>query len=166
MVDVASVFTISRELAWQHLSGENGVAILLLWATVLFAGVVTYIRANPEHLVASRLRPASSCPRTFSPSFGAGRLPVLAVPTDLHAIAGRAAGDFDRRGRQFAYWVLSSLSGCTQSSGRSPPGPLMLVAFTVTMLLAYDLSYYLYHRMQHRIPILWELHKVHHSAES
>ena len=33
------------------------------------------------------------------------------------------------------------------------------------MLLAYDISYYLYHAAQHRFPVLWELHKVHHSAE-
>lgn len=39
------------------------------------------------------------------------------------------------------------------------------VLFTFTMLLAYDISYYLYHNLQHRIPVLWELHKVHHSAE-
>jgi sterol desaturase/sphingolipid hydroxylase (fatty acid hydroxylase superfamily) len=45
------------------------------------------------------------------------------------------------------------------------PGPLTVVVFTATMLLAYDLSYYLYHVAQHRWPILWELHKVHHSAE-
>jgi sterol desaturase/sphingolipid hydroxylase (fatty acid hydroxylase superfamily) len=38
--------------------------------------------------------------------------------------------------------------------------------FTLTMLLIHDLSYYLFHRMQHRVPILWELHKVHHSAEA
>lgn len=47
----------------------------------------------------------------------------------------------------------------------SHPGPLVLVLFTASMLLAYDLSYYLYHTMQHRVPVLWELHKVHHSAE-
>ncbi len=41
----------------------------------------------------------------------------------------------------------------------------MLVLFTISMLLAYDISYYLYHNLQHRIPVLWELHKVHHSAE-
>jgi sterol desaturase/sphingolipid hydroxylase (fatty acid hydroxylase superfamily) len=46
-----------------------------------------------------------------------------------------------------------------------PAGPVVIVIFTITMLLAYDLSYYLYHLAQHRIPILWELHKVHHSAE-
>ncbi len=46
-----------------------------------------------------------------------------------------------------------------------PPGPIMVVVFTFTMLLAYDISYYLYHWAQHRFPFLWELHKVHHSAE-
>ena len=46
-----------------------------------------------------------------------------------------------------------------------PAGPVTTVIFTVTMLLAYDISYYFYHVAQHRFPILWELHKVHHSAE-
>jgi sterol desaturase/sphingolipid hydroxylase (fatty acid hydroxylase superfamily) len=46
-----------------------------------------------------------------------------------------------------------------------PAGPVTIVIFTATMLLAYDISYYLYHFAQHRFPILWELHKVHHSAE-
>jgi sterol desaturase/sphingolipid hydroxylase (fatty acid hydroxylase superfamily) len=46
-----------------------------------------------------------------------------------------------------------------------PAGPVTIVLFTLTMLLAYDLSYYFYHVAQHRFPILWELHKVHHSAE-
>ncbi|MEN0072817.1 MAG: GNAT family N-acetyltransferase [Paracraurococcus sp.] len=47
----------------------------------------------------------------------------------------------------------------------APAGPWTIVFFTITGLLAYDLSYYLYHLAQHKIPILWELHKVHHSAE-
>ncbi len=46
-----------------------------------------------------------------------------------------------------------------------PAGPAVILLFTITMLLAYDLSYYLYHLAQHKIPVLWELHKVHHSAE-
>ena len=46
-----------------------------------------------------------------------------------------------------------------------PAGPILIGVFTLSMLLVYDLSYYLFHRMQHRFPILWELHKVHHSAE-
>jgi hypothetical protein len=35
------------ELAWQHMSGENGITFLLLWGTVIFAAVVTYIRTSP-----------------------------------------------------------------------------------------------------------------------
>lgn len=46
-----------------------------------------------------------------------------------------------------------------------PPGPITILIFTFTMLLAYDISYYIYHWAQHRFPFLWELHKVHHSAE-
>lgn len=46
-----------------------------------------------------------------------------------------------------------------------PAGPVTLILFTATMLIAYDISYYLYHVAQHRFPFLWELHKVHHSAE-
>jgi sterol desaturase/sphingolipid hydroxylase (fatty acid hydroxylase superfamily) len=46
-----------------------------------------------------------------------------------------------------------------------PAGPMTIVIFTLTMLVAYDISYYLYHVAQHRFPFLWELHKVHHSAE-
>ena len=81
-------------------------------------------------------------------------MPLLVVPL---AISTVAAG-------HFAYWVLSGILGPPVHPA-APAGPVMLVAFTVTMLIAYDLSYYLYHRMQHQIPILWELHKVHHSAQ-
>ena len=33
--------------AWQHLSAVSIATLVLLWATVLFAGVVTYIQTNP-----------------------------------------------------------------------------------------------------------------------
>ena len=47
MHDTAAHLHRFGELAVKHLSGENGIAILLLWFTILFAGVVTYIRTNP-----------------------------------------------------------------------------------------------------------------------
>jgi sterol desaturase/sphingolipid hydroxylase (fatty acid hydroxylase superfamily) len=37
--------------------------------------------------------------------------------------------------------------------------------FSVSAFCAEDLSRYLVHRLAHRVPALWELHKVHHSAE-
>jgi len=61
--------------------------------------------------------------------------------------------------------LLSSLFNISPPLIAGEPGPATIVVFTATMLVAYDLSYYLYHVAQHRWPILWELHKVHHSAE-
>lgn len=151
-------------LGWQHVRGANGIAILLLWATVLLAGVVTYIRANPgtwsardflRHMFPDAIWHSASARADFL--FWLSRrifMPLFVIPL---AISTVAAG-------HFAYWVLTLIFGAPAHPPQ-PAGPLLLVAFTVTMLLAYDLSYYLYHRMQHQIPILWELHKVHHSAE-
>lgn len=52
------------------------------------------------------------------------------------------------------------------------PGPfrgaeewVSLAVFTIAGFLAEDFARYLVHRLAHRVPVLWELHKVHHSAE-
>jgi sterol desaturase/sphingolipid hydroxylase (fatty acid hydroxylase superfamily) len=152
------------ELALSHLSGANGIEILLLWTTVFVAAVVTYVKAKPaswsfrdfmRHVLPPEVYRHPSAHADFL--FWLSRrifLPLLVVPLVISTVA---AG-------HFAYWVLSSVIG-PPSHPVGPAGPVMLFAFTVTMLLAYDLSYYLYHRMQHQIPILWELHKVHHSAQ-
>lgn len=42
----------------------------------------------------------------------------------------------------------------------------LLILFTLTMLLVNDFARYLSHYLEHRVPILWELHKAHHSAEA
>lgn len=44
-------------------------------------------------------------------------------------------------------------------------GLLWVAAFTVASALAADLGFYLHHYALHKIPFLWEFHKVHHSAE-
>lgn len=52
--------------------------------------------------------------------------------------------------------------------GPMPPAPLPGFAaraiVTVVLFLAYELGYWLNHYLSHRIPFLWEFHKVHHSA--
>jgi sterol desaturase/sphingolipid hydroxylase (fatty acid hydroxylase superfamily) len=152
------------ESAWSHLSGANGIELLLLWITVIAAAVITFIRANPgrwsfkdfaHHVLPPEVYRHPSARADFL--FWLSRrifMPLLVLPLIISTVA---AG-------HFAYWVLSSILG-PPTHPVGPAGPVMLFAFTVTMLLAYDLSYYLYHRMQHEIPILWELHKVHHSAQ-
>jgi len=45
-------------------------------------------------------------------------------------------------------------------------GPVAIkVAYTVAFFLGHDLGHFLSHYVQHRIPLLWEFHKVHHSAQ-
>lgn len=45
------------------------------------------------------------------------------------------------------------------------PTWIILAMATVFELLAYELAYWFGHYLFHRIPALWEFHKVHHSAE-
>ena len=44
-------------------------------------------------------------------------------------------------------------------------GPTGVVLYTIASVLALDLGVYLMHYAFHKNPILWEFHKVHHSAE-
>jgi sterol desaturase/sphingolipid hydroxylase (fatty acid hydroxylase superfamily)/predicted lipoprotein len=39
------------------------------------------------------------------------------------------------------------------------------VAYTLTLFFADDITRFVLHRWMHRVPALWELHKVHHTAE-
>jgi sterol desaturase/sphingolipid hydroxylase (fatty acid hydroxylase superfamily) len=48
----------------------------------------------------------------------------------------------------------------------TPGSTGLLGLFTLTMLLINDIGRYLSHYLQHRVPVLWELHKAHHSAEA
>jgi sterol desaturase/sphingolipid hydroxylase (fatty acid hydroxylase superfamily) len=56
------------------------------------------------------------------------------------------------------------------SIGTTPLAPLqdrtaLFIGFSLCLFVADDLSRYVVHRVMHAVPALWELHKVHHSAE-
>ena len=42
---------------------------------------------------------------------------------------------------------------------------LKRAALTVMLFLAYELGYWFNHWLSHKVPVLWEFHKVHHNAE-
>lgn len=42
---------------------------------------------------------------------------------------------------------------------------IILICFTCTLFIASDFTRYWLHRWLHRVPFLWEVHKVHHSAK-
>lgn len=58
-------------------------------------------------------------------------------------------------------WLLG-LGGAAPSSSELGPWGILLVALLLVVLL--DLGDYFAHLALHRVPMLWELHKVHHSA--
>jgi sterol desaturase/sphingolipid hydroxylase (fatty acid hydroxylase superfamily)/creatinine amidohydrolase/Fe(II)-dependent formamide hydrolase-like protein len=43
--------------------------------------------------------------------------------------------------------------------------PFSVVIYTVIAVLFFDFAVFILHYLHHRIPLLWEFHKVHHSAE-
>lgn len=59
--------------------------------------------------------------------------------------------------------VLTAIFGVSTAAGT--PSIAILVMTTLLQLLAYDFGYWLGHWMMHIHPVLWEFHKVHHSAE-
>jgi sterol desaturase/sphingolipid hydroxylase (fatty acid hydroxylase superfamily) len=58
--------------------------------------------------------------------------------------------------------VLRELSGTKPENAAGLSGRLLM---TVALFLVYELGYWAYHYLSHKIPILWEFHKVHHTAE-
>ncbi len=75
-----------------------------------------------------------------------------------------------RHGR-LSYQFLTNgvLNGLIATLGPVTPSALPELAqraiVTVILFLAYEFGYWLDHFLKHRIPALWELHKVHHTAE-
>jgi len=143
----------------------NVAALVLLLLSCVLAAVVMYVRSSGA---APSLRGFASYafPRDVlrHPSARADFLfwvtrrfvmPLILVPSAVAMIA--AVG-------YATHLLLTTVLGASHHAP-GPAGWWTLCLFTVSMLLAYDFSYYVYHRAQHRFPILWELHKVHHSAE-
>lgn len=77
---------------------------------------------------------------------------VLVVPAFLSAIA-------------LAVALARSLRHTFGMTHNAVSGPWVAALFTVALFVADDLTRYLLHRTMHRVPVLWELHQVHHSAE-
>lgn len=76
------------------------------------------------------------------------------------------AGPMILSGGLFADWLHDGLvivTGTNNPGG--PAGAGVTLAFTLCFFIAYDLGRYLGHSLQHGVPVLWQFHKIHHSAE-
>ena len=56
--------------------------------------------------------------------------------------------------------VVPGLHGSLTTSN-----PIMVMTLTIFLVLAADFAVFLAHYLQHKLPLLWEFHKVHHSAQ-
>ena len=57
---------------------------------------------------------------------------------------------------------LVAVFGATQPT--SLPEFFSRAAITLGLFLAYELGYWMHHYLSHKVPVLWEFHKVHHTA--
>ncbi len=142
---------------------HDWLALGLVWGTVAFAAVVTYWQARDRkpglrgffrHCLPEGTLTHPSARADFL--FWLSRrifMPLFVLPL---AISTVTAG-------YVAYEGLTLIFGPATHVG--PASTAMLCLFTLTMVLAYDLSYYTYHYTAHHVPLIWELHKVHHSAQ-
>lgn len=146
------------------LSPANVAALALLLATAIGSSLVTYFRTTERASLSDFLAFAFPPEVLAHPSARADFVfwitkkllqPLIYFPAGVTFVVAVGYG---------TRLALMKLFGIDHVE-TAPAGPVLILVFTATMLLAYDLSYYLYHWAQHRVPFLWELHKVHHSAE-
>jgi len=147
------------------LTFENVATALLLLATALGAALWAYFRTVEKKSLADFFEFAIPKEVILHPSAKADFLfwitkklimPFLLIPSGAIFVTAMAF---------VTHQLIATVFQLQTPLIAGPAGPVTVIIFTVTMVLAYDLSYYLYHKAQHAIPFLWELHKVHHSAE-
>ena len=150
---------------YDKISAANLLAAGLLLLSALLCAIIAYWRTVEQKSFKEFFEFALPPEIAFHPSAKADLLfwitrraimPFLMLPAGITFVV--AVGYATNK-------VLGTIFGIHEPLLGGPAGPVTVVIFTVTMLLAYDISYYLYHVAQHRFPFLWELHKVHHSAE-
>lgn len=64
------------------------------------------------------------------------------------------------------FYALHDVDFLRRGVFSNTPQGVIVALFTVTIFLIDDFTKYLVHRWMHRWPLLWAIHKVHHSAET
>jgi sterol desaturase/sphingolipid hydroxylase (fatty acid hydroxylase superfamily) len=153
-----------HKLARLFLTQSSGFSLTSLFAALLVAAAfITWRRMQ-------RNRPlrASTLLRGLFPAW-------LVRHASMHADISYFAFNVFVYGIVFGWAVMSYkflsgivVDGLTAAFGTMPPTSwpdlLARATITLTLFLAYELGYWLDHYLKHRVPALWELHKVHHSA--
>jgi len=62
-----------------------------------------------------------------------------------------------------AEWIAKTFGTSVDTANNA--SDLTVIIYTVVAVVVFDFSIFFTHYLQHRIPVLWQFHKVHHSAE-
>lgn len=143
---LAAVVTPGEKMYALHLGGSVLVALLVLW-----------VRGHPSPLremFARRIwgHPSAGVDVRFYAVNGIAGAAVFGPLVGFqHAVMTGVAAQ------------LTALAGAREPS--HAPGVAVVALVAVAAALANDFAIYLPHWLQHRVPVLWQFHKVHHSAE-
>lgn len=82
-------------------------------------------------------------------------------------VVGLAIGWLLISGTWVSQWTYTTLNATFGAQAPSTwPYWLIMVTGSVVVFLAYEFGYWLDHYLSHKVPFLWEFHKVHHQAEA
>jgi sterol desaturase/sphingolipid hydroxylase (fatty acid hydroxylase superfamily) len=63
-------------------------------------------------------------------------------------------------------WILALINAALgPNPAPATPGLAAGIMFTIVVFVTIDFANFLGHWLQHKVPLLWEFHKIHHSAE-
>lgn len=151
---LTSPLSMSSQLYWMHIAAALALAALV---------VVRERRYEPgrARFIGLQLRSigrALSCPSArvdYAYYFVNGVVyPMLVLPwlASDEALRGAVRGQ------------LAAIVGPPTAS--ASPGAFSLIALSAAIFLAFDFGRWVGHFLQHKVPALWEFHKVHHSAKA
>ncbi len=147
---VLRLFDNSQQSWWPtYLSGLTIAVVFYMWSRRRTAG----LRGLVRYLWPKRLlrRPSVKLDIKFY-LFGAAYLTLQGMAlSGMNALSDEMAG------------VAQGAFHLTPHG--HAPGPVALAIMPLALYLAYEFGYWVSHLMLHRLPWLWEFHKVHHSAE-
>jgi sterol desaturase/sphingolipid hydroxylase (fatty acid hydroxylase superfamily) len=151
-------------LVGEKMSVATMLGAILLFGSFIFSAVISYLCSDQErrswhgfwrHFLPLEILRHQSAHADIR-YYISGKLISLGAPLSNAAVVVGVGVMVNRLFQYVLPWPPASTAGSTG----------MLVLFTLTMLLMNDFARYLSHYLQHRVPILWELHKAHHSAEA
>ena len=149
---------VPRDLRWNWLLLMLAIAVLLF---VTRKGRGALRRGRPG--AALRLRGIPAAARHLHARLRARRYLALGVraraKAGLGALAPRFAGPLVEKS------VIGALTAGLGAGPALDTSFAWMLLYSLLLLLSYDFTFFLLHYAEHKIPALWAIHKVHHSAE-